>query len=525
MYQMSLLRPDPEPLYDDDLTTFVAAALRDDTVDAIIDATENEDPVTFEHANTDAEPYVEKMLDEEIQKQFGDPERSLVDLALNSVDARPEDKEDYTVRLYNTPWSFTVSDEGEGMDAGTVVERLLVPFSTDKDSTKDIGRFGVGFYSSLEHILANPDTSTVAVSTNTGDDQYRLEFYSTGDSVSDLQLKLEPGSRRNRGTTVSVKHPNASRSDIASYIDDYLGQMDPERVTFKGLFRQKNTLPDGEEHRGQFEYDGKDHDVVAITDPDSIGNSITITSQGVQIMEKSFTYGNVHINLPPVVDLVEGRNAFKQDEIYEQAIDTVYDAIAADIDTDTRTQFVEQLFPRLEDELDVSVDSGLKADLADSMDKGQYLIKYRGDHSSDMQGDRVKRFVDGAVRDEIFTQIGHTEDFWREVYDGLDALMEDYTEPVETLTGIDVDRKYAGFFEDTGFIPRESPNAEQVVKVDHDQPGPSPFLQTDDTLYIVADHPLYQDDSLEARHTLSASYQENRGKRLGDVDDTLVYQA
>ncbi|MCJ7429470.1 MAG: ATP-binding protein, partial [Candidatus Nanohaloarchaeota archaeon QJJ-5] len=381
---MTWLRSDTETLYDDDLSRFVAAALRDDTVDEIVDAATNHEPIELNDRNTAAEPYVEKMLDEEVQKQFGDPKRSLVDLALNSVDARPDDAENYTVRLYNTPWSFTVADEGNGMGIETIVEQLLVPFSSEKDPTEDIGRFGVGFYSSLEHVMANPEQSTVAVNTHDGEDSYRLAFSTDGQQIDDLQLQIEEGTRKRQGTTVSVKHPNADRSEIGDYVRDYLGAMNPERVTFKGLFRQINTLPDGDRHHGTFQYDGDTHEILAVTDPESTAMDLTVTSQGVTIMDDDFSYGNVMINLPPAVGLVEGRNDFKHDAVYEKAVQTAYETLAEGIDAETYDRFVQELFPTLEDTFDIEVDRAVKETVKDTMDRGTYLVPYRDGLASNM---------------------------------------------------------------------------------------------------------------------------------------------
>lgn len=522
---MALMRSDPEPLYEGDLTSFVAAALRSDTVDEIVEQAEAEEPIDIGEKNTDAEPYVEKMLEEEIEKQFGDPERSLVDLTLNSVDARPDDHDgEYTVNLYNTPWSFTVKDEGDGMDAQTIVERLLVPFSSEKDPYEDIGRFGVGFYSSLEHPLANPEDSRVAVATNDGEDAYRLEFWSEGDSVEDLNIAFGPSSKRSQGTTVSVKHPNADMDDISEYVDEYIGSMDPGRVTFRGFIRQLNTLPEGEEHRGTFEYDGEEHNVVAVTDPGGVDGSITVTSQGVQIMDDRFIHGNVHFNLPPVVKLVEGRNAFKQDDAYEKAVETGYQALAEGLDATYDDTFIHEMFPDLEIDLDVDVPTDIKEDVKNTTDEGTYLVPYRGRTSNDMVGDRVKRFVAPDVRDEIFTLGTKEQAFWNEVYRDTTDLVSDTGEITAQYTAPEqIQEQYMELSDELGLDADSFPDVDELYLVEHDQPGPSPFLRVGDTMYIVEDHPLYEDDSVQAAHAIEAGLAENSRKRMDMIDDDLVF--
>src|SRR5262245_45076305 len=110
--------------------------------------------------------YLLKILEEEVTRQFGQPFRPIVELVLNAADASAQAGS--TVEVTVHPECVEVIDQGEGMDLAAILSRLLIPFATDKDPGKHLGRFGVGFFSVLGYAVAEPRGFHLELETGAG---------------------------------------------------------------------------------------------------------------------------------------------------------------------------------------------------------------------------------------------------------------------------------------------------------------------------------------------------------------------
>ncbi len=132
----------------------------------------------------------------DLVQQFADPLAFYRELVQNAIDAETEE---VVVTLKHGPGQpvvISVTDRGEGMDQGTLQEKLLVLFRSGKEDQDDkIGKFGVGFVSVL---AMNPERVTVRTSKGKGK-SHVLHLH------RDHSYELfEAGGGDRSGTTVSL---------------------------------------------------------------------------------------------------------------------------------------------------------------------------------------------------------------------------------------------------------------------------------------------------------------------------------
>jgi len=171
--------------------------------------------------------YLLKILEEEVGRQFGHPLRPVVELVLNAIDATPERPAIVDVRIRDG--AVTVADAGVGMDLGTILSRLFVPFATDKRAGVDLGRFGVGFFSVIGLGLPDPTSLLIEIETGDGASGWSLRVLADGPEPSCLVCairKLAP----TRGTTVRVRSALIDGSDLRVYLRDALHFFPMERA-------------------------------------------------------------------------------------------------------------------------------------------------------------------------------------------------------------------------------------------------------------------------------------------------------
>ena len=98
--------------------------------------------------------------------------RSIVELVSNALDASTAD-----VHVRCADGSYEVFDSGIGMDATVLVTRFLVPKLSGKpDIGKQIGRFGIGFYTALRHLKNDGDRVVVETKTQGEENGHRVTF-------------------------------------------------------------------------------------------------------------------------------------------------------------------------------------------------------------------------------------------------------------------------------------------------------------------------------------------------------------
>jgi len=274
--------------------------------------------------------YLLKILDEEVGRQFGHPQRPVVELVLNAIDATPERPARVSVRV--NAGTVTVSDDGTGMDLRAILSRLLVPFATDKRPGLDLGRFGVGFFSVIGLGLPDPGSLSIEVETGDGASGWSLSVLADGPEPSSLVCAIRRLSPL-RGTRVVVRSSLIEADPLRAYLRDALHffPQDHAIVALDGA-----PLNDGRYLTG-----GKLFvDPLALDDPTRVARSYV----GGRALATGISSATYHagvkveaclaipelalLDFPSAVELTEGRDALKPCSTFRRAATAFYRRLA-----------------------------------------------------------------------------------------------------------------------------------------------------------------------------------------------------
>lgn len=517
-------------VYEGPLSELVGASLRNDGVEALQRRAAGEDADI--RVEDSAIPYIERVLEEEVEKQFSDAKRPFIELVANAIDARPEGY-DGTYEVSVRPWrsSFTVHDDGASMGLEDLLQTFMVPFNSEKDAYEDIGRFGVGFFSNLNHCL--DDGGEVIVKANDGDQAYTTRFWSESGDVEDLQVRIREGGRSSRGTTVKIKDIDVDMAEVSEYVEDYFEYFDPERAVIKEWWRQVNEEPAGETYRDEVPLSVEGTPVrqpIRMTiDPlaDEEEATAKLYSQGILIRDEDLDRGAFHVSLPAAVRIVEGRNEFKRDETYESVVDGIYGLLldyVEDMDDPGTREALVGMVPAVADSLQREPDPETVDALSDAVfPAGTYVLGTRDvpgqgplneyEQASRFFGEDVEEDVTGLDSYEATT-------FWSDL-PGLEQMVADRTEYVaagdrDAVTG-ELPDSGAGVAAE--ILPEQLPYDREYRAVSVEGgAGPSPFLPTADALYVNVDHPLLQEDSFAAEYGVKTGYMQADGVNEYDIE-------
>jgi hypothetical protein len=274
--------------------------------------------------------YLEKILREEVVKQFNDFERPMLELVLNSIDAKIRGVTDYNVKMLVKRRSFTVIDDGNSMTLEQILRFLIIPFNTEKDGIEQIGKFGVGFLSNFYYCINDRRTS-ITVYTITKDESYSLKFFCPSTSVSDIVLELKHIRRSKKPRTI-VKIDNLTyrRSKLITYLTQHLVNIPSymAKLTIDGVWINEGyrtpwiSVP--------VTLQVKDKEIVqevgfCRASPAS-SSFIVLTSQGVKVKVFSCNVNGAIISFPSAVRVVEGRDEFKIDDNYKKCVYAAFEA-------------------------------------------------------------------------------------------------------------------------------------------------------------------------------------------------------
>lgn len=156
--------------------------------------------------------------------QTHDVNRSAVELVSNALDAGPGDVE---VRLRDG--RLSVEDSGVGMSPEAIVTRLLIPKLSGKpDVAKQIGRFGIGFYTVLRHLKGAGDRVIVETKTS-GGIAHRLTFLKKDGRIRFRPEALSVSGIAGSGTRVTIRSADIDRKGMMDEMDRYLRYVNPDR--------------------------------------------------------------------------------------------------------------------------------------------------------------------------------------------------------------------------------------------------------------------------------------------------------
>ncbi len=140
--------------------------------------------------------YIRAKIDDITHYQFSQRHRTLVELVTNSIDAQAT-RIDVRTRRDMT----VIADNGTGMDFETLITELALPFQSSKDGKNTIGRFGLGFFSSLGELRSG---GSVIVSTRKGAQGYSAKYWS---EAGHTMVGYAREDDLPEGTSVRVTHP------------------------------------------------------------------------------------------------------------------------------------------------------------------------------------------------------------------------------------------------------------------------------------------------------------------------------
>jgi len=527
--------------YDKSLVEWITIGLHRSKLAEAVDAMERGKKISIKSdAVSGTIKYIEKILREEAMKQFSDTRRPVLEVILNSIDARPEDMpHDYVINVVARKPYVTIADNGSGMTLDEILRLLIIPFSTEKEGIEEIGRFGVGFLSTFNYCLEAPSKNRVQVLTQTDSGAYSATFYSTGKKVSDIRMKI----RKSRGkgpaeTRVIINRNFGTKEFLSEYITDHLKTMSPLTALINVNGKPINDVGDKKLYTSPVELDVRDRTVRqrlgvlfhgditkkmelssfrkwwiratqavpsgVIEDLENglfnkermLANYIDLTAQGVRVKKVS-TEGvgrGATIYFPAAVKLVEGRDEFKLDDNYNRCVSAVFDVLDQYVQdhklTDRFVSGMVNFIPALMAAFEMRQLEDLPnlEAITNSLLPGKEYVVTKG------ETDRFAAFFGEKVRAKCFETTSQGCSFWRDRYrSGID-LMKDHLSVIRQMSPYSFIQKVQ-FYPD--FYPNLRPLSkaalmdkyERVTLVEIGEHGTQPTLTDEETLYINVSHP------------------------------------
>ncbi|MDD9954269.1 MAG: ATP-binding protein [Candidatus Woesearchaeota archaeon] len=346
-------------IYDLPLIDWISIGLNQQSLQTATSAIREGRKIDCREPNKGNRDYLAKILREEALKQFDDWRRPLLEFVLNSIDARPPGTEEYDIDVRTKADSFFCRDAGVGMQLEEVITHLTTPFNTEKDGVREIGRFGVGFLSSLHYCLQDRKTR-IRGRTTTAEGTTDICLYGESSKVEDLRMKLtHNGKAQGKGTQIQVNRVQSRK--LPDYFKEQLVGIPSftARISLNGkpLNYDGDTtwyrVPATFEHRGEkLEQEVGLGIKFAVKRPKRFfdlfrkkpaqnGHTIRLTSQGVLVGSVKNSCVDTTVSFPPAAQLVEGRDEFKVDSNYYSARAAAFAALEQlitdlpRIDTDT----------------------------------------------------------------------------------------------------------------------------------------------------------------------------------------------
>jgi len=496
-------------------TELISIAMDKALIDRYIMAVIKDDSKQVPRPKVADVPYISRVLDEEICKPFPDPMRPVVELVTNAIDAKPHGWEGrYCVDIRAKGGDVTVSDYGSGMALREMLGELIIPFNTKKPGKETYGRFGVGFLSNLQYCLKKPGSSSVTVESagnhSNGARSYKLRFHSTGKEIKDLKCTIS-GSERKQGTDVTVERGSWDwEHPLEMTMRNYFHWVGKERaeVHFNGELLNRDDpiwqtvvpLSDGQ-------------DVRVAVDPASSRDVARFYSQGVLIYAQRISHGEVRMDLPSVVDVVEGRSNFREDENYDKALEAAWSGLlryARQAQSKGMREGMRMLLgglPRPHKSKGLPNAEEFRRAL---FREDFYLV-------SPEDAYRISDFFGEDVKAVLFPAGGDTYKAWESTLPDAERLVKDHCKEVGKF---DLDR----YVKKTGVsFSKDGEGLKHVgVKLFRYKGGASPFLRTDGKIYCNLDSPLLARDDFVSTYAVLTGYLRACGVKEEEIENRII---
>jgi len=311
--------------YDKLLVEWIGYSLNKNSLRSIISDIENGRKITsFNKSIESNKKYLGKILREEVIKQFNDDKRPILELILNSIDAKPSNYQGtYFINVKKRLLSTTIEDNGNGMPLLDIFRYLIIPFNTEKEGIEEIGRFGVGFFSALNYCFGG---SRLILKTHSGKESYRLLFYAESDAIDSLHMVITKlKTRKKVGTKIVI---NKARWVL---LEDYLkSNLHSFANYIAEIYYNKKILNEKKEWYSRevtLNIKGKEYKQSITLMVDLGRRKIDLLANGVSVKKVTTNYFGFSVSFPPAVRLVEGRDEFKIDDNYELCVDKVFECL------------------------------------------------------------------------------------------------------------------------------------------------------------------------------------------------------
>ncbi|MFH1064723.1 MAG: ATP-binding protein [Candidatus Woesearchaeota archaeon] len=453
-----------------------------------------------------------KILREETERQFRESYRPIVEIILNAIDARPRDHHGpYEVNVKTNGRYVEVSDAGTGMELEGILTTLLIPFSSNKDSSTDIGRFGVGFFSSLGFCTREPKKAGITVDTGRYSSRYIINIHSDSASVDDLRCSIQKEQRPEQGTRVRIQHTH-DKKQMTDYIARYLRSFDSSRAVIKvngkaiNLPKKNKKFSSSESHSISFETKKGNRSYLRFClDPAKKRGCIDLYSQGVEICTNDVHGYEARIDLPSDILLVEGRDEFKRDLSYTNALLSVI-GFGCDNQNDLSRRF-KQGFEMREFIPDLVKTAQLNhPEIKDAISRyartlfplGTYIVR-------DLDGLEASVDIADFLGDDVSASLYAPSNlqafnFWSIYLPGISTILGKMTTAVET----DIEeliRSYAPLAQSAKEVRSKRRDFKlNPVILNECSETRSPFLSLGGALYMNVQHSLLSQDDFMSRY-------------------------
>ena len=520
------------------LAEFIAMALRDTESELLEHAIESGASVIDASAWASADlaqvgNYMVRLLNEDVEKQFGGGYRPLIELMQNAIDARPAGhKGEYAVDMAADKDSVSVQDMGKAMTLREIITELVVPYSsgTEKTGYEKYGRFGIGFLSNLQYCLHSRNAS-ITVRTCTGMEAWEIKFWSKSESIADLMVevrRLDPSGVA-KGTKVTVHGITPDAAALEKYVRDYCGFIDWDACDLRF---NKATINNRYSYRG-YEFlerkvdfgnglEGKVR-VAVLKDAGSLFNKGNIRFYQGFFVNRWWAGSegtDILIDVPKAVDLAEQRDGFVRNDKYYKAMDAALDMMLEFADSNKGDA-------KLRDALRASVGEFLddawsssdrneraKKAAAHLFEEGSFIVNIAGG------GGYRRNLLDFAgakfAREKVYgTNNSSIYRAWSAVIANEDALFGKIAPVAEAAASLEKVKEsprwkalgHHGEIEEVLLgLPQEQTPRGGIALVEGNEDSANPFLlkfeRGNNVLYVNVAHRLFKDTGFAARHSL-----------------------
>ncbi len=506
-------------LYEYPLIDWIGVALNTESLNTVLKTVKEEKALDdFIKPKPENRRYIEKILEEEIHNQFFDYTRPMIEVVLNSIDARPHDYEgDYNINVKVKRKGFCSSDLGKGMSLEDILKFLIIPFNTEKKGVEEIGRFGVGFLSTFNYCLTEPYKVHLIVNTKNREEGYIVDFYAKGPEITDLMMSVSHTGKSPSGTKVEIKR-RIRKNSVVEYLNDYLRNV-PSYVS--NIIVNKSCINDDSKFKWyvqpvSLKVLGREvHQKVGFRASGAGWNSmIDLASQGVLVKRFKNDYESIAstVSFPPAVQVVEGRDEFKVDDNYNICVNAAFKAFEEflkDKENAVFKTFKEPLTEQEKKEKFVAYNTHLIPSLMSAlgvndiskipnMDSIREILfpgkKYVLLHAETMD---LKPFFKEFVEKYSFETMSYqSRGYWESFYKNGMVMLEELLKPVQSFVLKDFTSKVQ---DDKSFYPNLHLIAKLLMKSMYGQicfvdlpAGDNCFFINNNSFYINTSHPNVQ---------------------------------